>query len=557
MNKIKAKDAFWLQLNAQGVSTIFGNPGTVEESILDTLSDYPAIEYVHGLQESIVLAMADGYARTSKMTAVAQLHSAVGLGNAISILYQAHRSFTPMVVFAGEAHYDLQPFDGFLAGDLVEIAKPVTKWSARVTSGNQLLRMLRRAFKVSITPPQGPVFLALPMNVLEEEIEADIYPASVVQWQTIPEHSLIEQIANVLVVAESPLIIVGDGVSLSNATAETSELAGLLGSPIYGADFADLNIPFTDPLFMGLIGHSFGKQTQKITQNADVVLAIGTPVFPELFPSLDPYFKDGAKLIQIDINPWEIGKNFPIAFGVQCDPKLTLESLCRVVSRTGGTDLEKKAAQRKAIWEKQKSDQRDALDAVYDSVFDSKPISPSRLMSEVVNAMPPNTLVYDEAITSTPTLLHYLQPSDKDLYYLGRGGCIGVGWPGAIGAAIANPNRKVLALSGDGSALYIVQCLWTAAKYNLNIVFLVCNNESYRILKVNLLQYWSDQSTEPRKFPESFDLDNPPINFVDLARGFGILGRQVTDADGLAEELDRAFQQSGPYLLDVVIDGKI
>lgn len=145
MGLIKARDALLNQLKVCGINVIFGNPGSTEENFLEAVNEHCEIKYVLGLQEASVAAMADGWARSTRKPAVCQIHSAVGLGNAMGVLYQAHRSHTPMVVFAGEPPTELQTFDGFLAGDLSRIAMPLTKWSARITHGSQLVRMLRRA----------------------------------------------------------------------------------------------------------------------------------------------------------------------------------------------------------------------------------------------------------------------------------------------------------------------------------------------------------------------------------------------------------------------------
>jgi benzoylformate decarboxylase len=556
MSRIPAKHAFIRQLLADGVNIIFGNPGTVEQSILDTLSDYSQMRYILGLQESVVTAMADGFARVTKRPAVVQLHAAVGLGNAIAMLYQAYRSFTPLVVFAGETYSDLHAFDGFLGGDTAEIAKPVTKWSARITHGSQLLRMLRRALKVAATPPQGPVFLAIPMDVLEEEIEADIQPTSFVDWRSHPDPKAVATVAKRLAESLNPLMLIGDGVSVAGAQKEVEALSDQLGCPLYGVDFADLSASFTNPLFLGLIGHTSGEATRSITIQADAVLAIGTPMFPELFPVHGPYFQEGAKVFHVDLNPWEIAKNFPIDVGIWADPKATLKAISTEVESLLTPNQRDRIIKRKERWIRIKAEARAARQATFNKVRNHLPMPPSRVMEEVVSSLPENVVIYDESITSTDELLHYLQPSRPDSYYLGRGGCIGVGWPGAVGAKFANLDRPVLALSGDGSALYVIQTLWTAAHYNLDMVFLVCNNKSYRILKVNLLNYWTKMGAHPHKFP-FMDINNPEIRFDQIADGFGVRGWRVADPVSLKTVLKEAFATGGSHLIDVKMDGSV
>jgi benzoylformate decarboxylase len=501
--------------------------------------------------------MADGYARVTKRPAVAQVHSAVGLGNSMALLYQAHRSFTPMVVIAGEVDTRLQAFDGFLGGDLVNIARPVTKWAERILHGEQLLRVWQRAIKVAMTPPQGPVFLALPMNVLDEEVESDIQPTQFVNWRSVPTSETLDVIAQRLSGAVSPLFLVGDGVSLAGAQEEVRRLSEWIGAPVFGVDFADLNASFRDPMFQGLLGHSFGSQTRKITLQADVLVAIGTPLFPELFPSLQPYLQENALLIQIDLNPWELSKNYPAHIAVLADPKATLDGLLSTLaSRWWGPAQQARADQRTRQWSVTKQQEHANRQQLYDSVRDRVPIPPSRVAEVIVESLPTDVLVYDESITSTDELLHYLQPSDPRSYFLGRGGCLGVGWPGAVGAKLAQPHRPVLAISADGSALFVLQTLWTAAHYNLGIVFLVLNNHSYRILKVNLLHYWAQSGVALRPFPH-MDLDKPRIRFDKLAEAFGVYGTRAEDAKSLRVALDEAFRRTGPSLIDVDVDGSV
>lgn len=557
MEKIPAKVALLRQMQVDGMNIMFGNPGSVEQNLMDALEQVPEVKYVLGLHENVVLAMADGYARVSRRPAVAQVHASVGLANASALLYQAKRSLTPVVVIAGEVDLRLQAFDGFLSANLVDIARPVTKWADRVIAGDQLLRMWRRAVKVAMTPPQGPVFLALPMNVLDEEILPEIYETPAVEWRSVANAATVERVADALLGATLPMLLVGDGVSLSSAQSEVAELAEVLGAPIYGVDFADLNVSFKHPLFQGILGRTFGSQTRSVTLQADVVLAIGTPLFPELFPAMEPYFAAEARLIQLDTNPWEVSKNFPADLGIVADPKQTLRAILEViVQRKDAIQARENAPTRAQHWSALKAAAHDKRQKAYDEVRDHLPLAPSRIAEVIVNCLPKKALVYDESITSTDELLHYLQPHDPDGYFLGRGGCLGVGWPGAIGAAFASPTRPVLAISADGSALFVVQALWTAAHHGLNVVFVVLNNHSYRILKVNLLHYRGQTGTRRDSFPH-MDLRAPSIQFDRIADGFGVPAMSVHSADELREALHAAFGRSGPSLIDVEVDGSV
>lgn len=557
MAKIPVKAAILRQLIRDGVTVMFGNPGTTEESLLDALTDVPQINYVMSLQESVVVAMADGYARATRRPAVAQVHAVVGLGNAMAMLYQAHRSFTPLVVIAAETYGNLQGFDGFLAADMATIARPVTKWSVQINHAEQAARLLRRALKVAMTPPQGPVFLAYPMDVLDALIDEDeVVPTTFVDSTAGPDPAAVERMAEGLLAGSAPLMLIGDGVALAGANAEAKAVSELLGCGVYGVDFADLSTSFTDPLFQGLIGHSFGSNTRQITLQADTVLAVGTPVFPELFPSLEPYFQPGATLYQIDLNSWEIAKNYPVTAGLWADPKRALAALLQALEAKATPAYRAAAAARAQGWQAQKEEAYRQQAESYAAVRDRLPMPPSRVMEIIVGAMPPETLVFDESITSTDALLHYLRPSQPGSYFLGRGGCIGIGWPSAVGLKIANPGRKVVGFSGDGSALYVVQALWTAANQKLDMVFIVLSNHAYRILKVNLLHYWAEAGEEPREFPH-FDVNEPVVHFDRIAEGFGVRGHRAETPEELEAALKIAFTEPGPHLIDVRVDGSV
>jgi len=552
---MKGKDALIQQLIADGLTEIFGNPGSTEEGILDAIGRNSSINYVLGLQEASVMAMADGWARVKRKPAVVQLHAAVGLGNGMGVMYEANRSHTPLLVIACETYLELQAFDGFLGADLVEIAKPLTKWSARVTHGSQLLRMVRRAIKVASSEPQGPVFLALPMNVLDEDIQAEISASTFLPALGACSDNIAESIAEKLVNASFPMLLIGDGVAAAGAQEELLELANLLACPTWGVEFNDLSASFTDPMFLGVLSHSFGINNRKITKDSDVILGIGTPLFPELFPSLEPYFKSECQLMQIDSNPWELAKNFPSQIVAQADPKLSLNKIVTYVKRMiKNTDNIEKRRQQIIIQKRElRKQQYDRFITVPDL---PDAMSPNTMMKTLVEELPKECLVYDESITCTLPLQYYLQPAKSGSYILARGGCIGVGWPGAIGASFAEPNRTIIASSADGSALFAIQCLWTAVRYSRKIIFIVCNNSSYRILKINILNYWQSTNITPIEFP-FMDLHQPSIDFSQLAAGFGMPSSRVSNSEDFKSEIKKALSRSGPSLIDVVINGAL
>lgn len=554
--RTQARFALLRQMQEDGVRYIFGNPGSTEEGFLDALTDTPALHYVLGLQESIVAAMADGYARVTRRPAVVQLHAAVGLGNAMAILYQAHRSGTPLVVFAGEGESRDADLDGFLAADLVRIAEPVTKWSHRVTHAAHLQRTWRRAVKVAATPPQGPVFLALPLDVLDEEVPIDNRPSPVVHLAGAPPPGAIAAAADRLVHAANPLLLCGDGIAANGGMATVGLLSEAIGAPVYGVELSDLGDALRLPLFLDLLSHGFGDLNRRVTAEADVVLAVGTPLFPELFASRAPHFRDGAFLIHLDANPWEISKNHCADVGAWGDPCAALTAISAAVQQRLDPGSRAAARERVARWSARKAELREARQRAYDSVVaEGGAMTPAELGRGVAEAVPAGALIYDELITSSDELRHFLRLDRGGAYLLGRGGCIGVGWPGAIGAKLAW-RGPVIALSGDGSASYVTQCLWTAVHERLDIVFVVANNCSYRILKVNLLAYWAERGMPVRGF-SNMDLASPSMDFTLIARGYGAEGHVVSDPAALRATIERAIAHGGVHVVDARVSGSV
>src|SRR5437764_15123755 len=219
------REKLFEQLQADGIRYMFGNPGTVEQGFLDAIESFPELQYILTLQETIAVGVADGYARATRQPTVVQLHSGVGLGNGIGMMYQAKRGHAPLIVVAGESGIRYDAMDAQMAADLVAIAEPVTKWATRVVDPSSLLRVLRRAIKVAGTPPMGPVFVALPMDVLDAPCEEEIVPTPVLSRRVTPEAREVAEIAAILAGAARPLIIMGDGIAASGAQAELVRVA--------------------------------------------------------------------------------------------------------------------------------------------------------------------------------------------------------------------------------------------------------------------------------------------------------------------------------------------
>jgi benzoylformate decarboxylase len=545
------------QLLAEGIRYVFGNPGTVEQGFLDALTSYPALQYVCALQETVAVGMADGYARAMHGPAVVQLHSGVGLGNGIGMLYQAMRGHAPLIVLAGDAGVQYEAMDAQMAADLVGMARPVTKWAGRVTHPSSLLRILRRAIKIATTPPTGPVFLALPMDVLDAPNSEDVVSAAPLATRTVPERALITQAARLLAGATRPIIIVGDGVALSAAQPELARVAEVWGAPVWAADSSEVNLSSDHPHFRGLLGHMFAKDSQPITMKADAVLICGTYVFPEVFPALSDAFAPNARVVHIDLDTDAIAKNFPVDLGLVSDPKLTLARLAESLGQEMSSVQEQDARERSRQLGTEQRLERESKRRADQARRDDMPMPASRFMAELAELAPADVIVFDEALTTSPDLVRYLPPTRPGAYFQTRGGSLGVGVPGALGLKLANPERTVFGFTGDGGAMYTIQALWTAAHHQIGAKIVICNNGSYRILKDNIRQYWRERDVPEHEFPASFQLRNPGLRFDRIAESLGVPAARVEAGAQVRPAISRALETDGPFLIDVVIDGGV
>lgn len=545
------------QLMADGIYHMFGNPGTVEQGFLHALEAYPDFHYYLTLQETIAVAMADGMARATRKPTVVQLHSGVGLGNGIGMMYQAMRGHAPLVVIASESGIQYDAMDSQMAADLVAMAKPVTKWATRVVHKTSLLRVLRRAIKMAATPPMGPVFVCLPMDILDEEITEDIHPTSFPVTRVAPAPSTIAEAAALLAPATNPMIIMGDGITVSGAQDELTRVAENLGAVVWGADSSEVNMSATHPLYQGALGHMFGSYSSSITVKADAVLICGTYVFPDVFPALSGAFAPGAPIVHIDLDAYEIAKNFPVTLGVVSDPKLTLAALADALATTMTPDQQAAAKQRSDTIGAEKAareqKQREADQAVRHDV----PMQAARFMEELSKHVPDDLVIFDEALTSSPPLTRYMPPTKPGHFFQTRGGSLGVGIPGAMGLKLVYPDKTVIGFTGDGGSMYTIQALATAARYNIGAKFVICNNQSYMLLKLNILQYWKERDIEEQTFPTSFDLGTPAVDFAGLAQAMGVKAVRVETPDQVAPAIEQMLSHDGPFLVDLVITNHV
>ncbi|HEX6355574.1 thiamine pyrophosphate-binding protein [Actinophytocola sp.] len=529
MNSRPGKVAIFEQFAADDMTTMFGNPGTVEQGFLDILEELPGFRYVLTLQETVALGIADGYCRAAAAPALVQLHTGVGLGNGIGMMYQAKRGHSPLVVIAGSSGVRYDAMDGQMAADLVAMARPVTKYATRVTDPGSLLRVLRRAVKMAMTPPRGPVFVELPMDILDAETTEPAVPTSLPSREVAPSSADLDEAARLLLDAQHPVILAGDGVAVAEAQVELTRVAERLGAPVWGVNSSEQIMDTTHPLWRRDLGHMFGQVSAQAVADADAVLVVGTYLFPEVFPLLDNPMA-GAKVVHIDLDDYEIAKNFPVDIGLVADPRVSLAGLA--------ARLPDRSFDRGEPWRRPE-------------LADDAPMI-ERFSAELADQAGPDLVVFDEALTASPGLQKYLPPRVPGSYFVTRGGSLGVGIPGAIGAAMARPRSTVVGFTGDGGSMYTIQALWTAAKYGVNAKFVICNNSRYRLLDFNIDQYWAERDIPAHGYPSSFDLSEPPLGFVELARSLSVPALRVEKAAEVEAGVRAMLDHDGPFLIDLV-----
>jgi len=544
MSRLAARRGVFEILCAEGVRFIFGNPGSTETPFLDALVEYPELEYVLGLHESAVVAMADGYARATGRPAVVSIHAAPGTANALSSLYNALRDRTPMVVMAGQQPQRVLVQDPPLAGDTVAMARPVVKWSRELSNAAELPVVLRRAFSIARFPPRGPVFLSLPKDVLEGEIEfsPEGYRPSVDRLVTAAPDT-IERAAALLARAEKPLILAGPGLSFREAWRPLAEVAEYLGAPIYASP---VGFPARHPQVCGVLGWDL-HTLRKPLADVDLVLIAGYRMVVN--DPLNPLISSGVSVVHLDDDPGEIDKNLSADVGVVGELSSALSSL-RESLKGQLKGRESRYLERKektlASAARARRDAESALQARWDRV----PIAPARAIAALDKILPDHTIVVDEAVRASPYVKQYWSSAGPGRYFYYDGGSLGWGIGMAVGAQMAWPDKRVVAIVGDGAALFGIHALWTAARRKLRVIVIILDNRSYGAVVAALVEY-KGEAFKRGIYP---GCDMEGIDFVALASGFGVPARSVARPEELEAALQWALSAEGPVVVHVRTD---
>jgi benzoylformate decarboxylase len=541
-------------LAQQGVRYLFGNPGTTELPLSDALVDDRRLQYILGLQEVPVMAMADGYAMASGSLGVVNLHVSCGLGNAMGMLYNAYREGTPLLVTAGQQDRRLRFEEPILVGEMVNVARPWTKWAVEVERVEDLPAAIRRAIQTATTPPTGPVFMSLPLDVQMAVAELDLTPATPLDTLVRPPADALRRAAEVLLEAKNPAILAGSRVVERDAVAELVRVAERLGAPVIsesGTTHGRLPFPTDHPLY-GQCLPLWSPETNQRLREYDVVLAVGIDLLRQYLYHEPRAIPQHVRLVQIDEDPWQLGKNYPLAVGVIGSTKASLDELGRVLAERM-SDSQRAAANRRAAEHGAKqAETRRQLREQASEERTRRPMTPLVFMEALSRVLPANVVVVEEAVTTTNTVFERLAALKNTSGYFGhRGWALGWGLGCAIGVKLAWPDRPVLGVIGDGSLLYGIQGLWTAARYRIPVTFVVPNNAQYQILKVGAVNMGLP-AAQRGEF-EGFDVTAPEIDYVGLSRSLGVEAHRITEPDELSERVAQSLFSDRPQLVEVPI----
>jgi len=549
---MSGKRAFLELLKQEGVEILFGNPGTTELPLMDALAVENELRYVLALQEASVIGMADGYAQASGKLAVVNLHVTPGLGNAMGMLYDAQKAGSPILVTAGQHDQDFNTTEPILWADLPPIARPLVKWSAEVHRLADLPRLVHRAAKTALAPPSGPVFLSLPGDILKAEGEVDLLAPTRVAAQLRGDPAAVKQAATILAEAKRPLIVAGDAVARSKAHAELIELAELIGAPVYSELVpSTASFPASHALFRGAMTRMQGP-IRKILEQYDVLFSVGGDLFTLSLPSDIEPMPEGLALVHLDNDPWELGKNYPPQVAILGDPKTTLPDITEAVRKAMSSGARGAARERLDAARAATLAERDALKAKARAMAGQSPVQPLSLLNAIGEMLPKDAVVIDETISSGAGIRSLIRSDDPQSFFGLRGGGIGWGLPAALGVKLALPDRPVLALVGDGSAMYTCQALWTAAHERIAAVFVILNNSSYRILKQRLVAQ-RGLAAQVDRFV-GMELNDPAIDYVGLARSLGIAAERATTVHDATDLIAKGLKSEAPLLIDVPVD---
>jgi len=515
------REAVVCLLRELGLTTVFGNPGSTE---LPFFREFPSdFRYVLGLQESVVVGMADGYAQATRNAALVNLHSAAGVGHAMGNIFTAYRNRTPLVITAGQQARSILPYEPFLfASQAAKLPEPYVKWSNEPARGEDLPGAIARAYYLAMQPPCGPTFVSIPVDDWDRTAEA-MRPRTVSR-HIAPDPALIRSIADRLNRSERPVFIVGAGVDRDDAFDEIVALAERHKALVWSSPMSSrCSFPERHPLFAGFLP-PMREQIVTLLDGHDVVFAFGAPVFTYHIEGFGPHIPPGSELFQMVDDP-DVAAWTPVGTAIVCSVKVGLQTLLDIGRPASRPTPKGRVAPPPA------------------SANGS--ISVAYLMQTLSEVRPADSILVEESPSSRRTMQMYLPIERSNSFYTCASGGLGHSMPAAVGVALAkSASRKVIGLFGDGSAMYSIQALWSAADLKLPLTVVIVNNRGYAALT---------------EFSSHFNITQlvgtqlPGLDFVKLAESMGCRGARVERAEQLADALKAALASPGPYLLDVAV----
>lgn len=528
----------WLlrALADEGIDRLFGNPGSTELPLMDALARQDAVRYVLGLHEGAVVGMADGWAQATGRTAAVNLHVTPGLANGLAGILNARRARVPMLVTVGTQHTALAGADPFLGGDIVAMARGVAAHAVEATTAARLPGLLHECLRVARTPPCGPVVLGLPLDVQV----AAAPPAHVPRRgpaAASPDPGAVDAAAAMLADARAPVVVAGDELARSDAGEVLANLAARLGAPVWGEPHAGrAPVAWSHAAWRGYLP-PMGDAIRAALDGHDVVLAVGCPVFRVFGHSGGPLLPPGCALVHADADG--IGRNAAPAVGIAAGPAAFVTALAaRLRDTPPATERLARVVAANA------RRRRDALRA---AAAPRPGISPGRLSRALAASVRPGDMLVDESLTSGRWLRRMPAGRRRGNWMAHRGSALGWGTPAAVGAALASPGRHVVCLQGDGSLVFGVPALWTAARHGSRVGLVVADNSGYEILRAGL------RSLTGRPGGAWPDVEVTGLDPAGLVRAFGVPVERVDDARDLDAALAglRTRTHDGPAALVV------
>jgi benzoylformate decarboxylase len=533
-----------------GVDTIFGLPGSTEAALLETLRGRDGLRYVLGLHEGAVVSMADGYARVTGGPGVVGLHTSVGTLNGASQIYNAYRDGSPVVVTAGHKDRTVLSEDGFCAlPDLAEAVRPFTKWAHQTLSAAELGADLWRALHAAMTAPAGPTYLAVPEDFLRGRVPAEAPDPPMTNsalwaaWaagRAVPDEAICAATAAELAAARWPVLVVGS--EARGCVPQLRALADQLVAPVLGTDFtdlADLPFPTADPRFLGLYG-----EDPAVLEGCDLVLAVGARMFYPFSAARRPRLPDGARLVHIHPDPAQVGRQLPTAVGLVATPAAALRALAPHLDQALDPAAAAARSGRLAALRADREGRRQSERAA-----DAKPMPVEAVAAELNQVLPPEAIVVDEGVRSSPKLLRHLEIDDGQLLLRSSGGALGWGVPAAVGACLGRPDRPVLAIVGDGSFQFSVQAIWTAVQQQVSLVVVVLDNGGYLAVK-QAIEGYLKVPHDPRVHPGT---RLPGIDHAAVAAGYGASGWRAEHGGEVAAAVKEAFNAGGTQVVATTV----